>query len=117
MPEKSNSRVKNHQVLEQAAEEIQRAKQEILTRWENIVREEWINARVQSRPQLRDSLPQFIDGLVEALRSPVPWANRDHKLEVAAAEHAQERVEQQHYSIQHVVREYEILRRLIFGHL
>lgn len=53
-----------------AAQRLQKAKKEILARWEYLVRSEFTEAQKESKPHLIDSLPQFLDQVIHA------WSKR-----------------------------------------
>ncbi len=91
---------------------IAAAKFEILAEWERVCRREVEAARVQTPLALRDSMPEFLDQLVETLRSPDPTAEADANAEVAR-EHAEDRATQPNYTLDQVIEEYHLLRVVI----
>ncbi|MBW3624295.1 MAG: RsbRD N-terminal domain-containing protein [Armatimonadetes bacterium] len=84
---------------------------EILRQWESIVRSEISPARDEDRPQLLDSLPQFLMRLVEDLEANDP--QRDPIDVVKAREHGEQRARLDGYTLQQVIREYHLLRRVL----
>ena len=90
---------------------IAELKPEILQIWELRCRARIAAAQVQSRSDLRDSLPQFIDMLVDTLRgNPVSQTRAPAKV---AREHAEERVNQPEYTLDEVISEFHILRTTV----
>ncbi len=95
---------------------LEKEKANILAEWEAKSRELVSAARKQSRVNLRDSLPQFIDQLIETLRAPNPKSEAAANAEVAR-EHAEDRATQPEYSLDEVIYEYRILRTVIMRHI
>jgi PAS domain S-box-containing protein len=98
------------------ADELERSKDRILARWEGLVRRELCAAREISRPTLMDSLPEFIDQLAQSLRTQSSGAAHSTLIKIAS-EHAEDRAVHTHYTIEQVIREYELLRKIIFDAL
>lgn len=96
----------------EVAKHLQTAKAEILKDWEARARKHVEAAKAQSRLALRDSLPEFIDELVETLRSEKPKSEIKQTTEVAL-EHAEDRANQPEYSLDEVIAEYHLLRVVI----
>src|SRR5690349_2899622 len=65
---------------------LRRRRQEVLERWEARARDALPAARSQSRPALLDSLPEFVDRLIEALA-------RDDAPGEAMPQHARDAIE------------------------
>lgn len=103
-------------VLHIAAEVLRVRKNEILLNWENVCRSHVPAARKQSRPALRDSLPEFLDELIKTLYSADPLNQAELNSEVAK-EHGEERATQQEYDLEQVIYEYQLLRKVIKSEL
>ncbi len=87
-------------------------KTRLLEVWETQSREKVEAAKVQSRLALRDSLPQFLDQLVETLRCEDPKALDEVNAQIAK-EHAEDRANQPEYTLDQVIYEYHILRAVL----
>lgn len=95
------------------SEHLERAKEEILSRWERQVRESIVPARSEEQLMLRNSLPELLDGMVIALRDPrAERALLDE--ERLAVGHGKHRAENASYSLEQVVNEYHVLRKVLF---
>ncbi|MBC7385357.1 MAG: PAS domain-containing protein [Cryobacterium sp.] len=90
---------------------VSRLKETILERWESQARAEVPAADAQSKRALRDSLPPFIDHLAETLRGPDEKVSDISSAEIAK-EHGDDRAEQPGYTLDQVIHEYQILRRV-----
>lgn len=91
------------------AQRLELASPEIVRQWERKVRATVPAARCESRHTLRDSIPQFLAELVKALSGtdaiePAPQAPKDH---------AEQRAGLSGYSLEQVIREYNLLRGTI----
>ncbi len=91
---------------------VAKNKTQILETWESQSRQKVPAAKVQSRLALRDSLPQFMDQLVETLKQDNPKAEDDVNAQVAR-DHAKDRASQPEYTLDQVIFEYHILRAVI----
>lgn len=98
------------------AADLESRKFEILKNWEDLSRQKVEAARAQSRLALRDSMPQFLDQLVETLASEDPKSEKKNNAQVAC-EHAEDRSNQPEYSLDQVIAEYHILRSVIIEHV
>lgn len=98
------------------AECLVRTKGEIMSEWEKLARQKVPAAKAQSRLALQDSLPQFIDQLVQTLLSESPKALAEKNAEVAR-EHGEDRAQQPDYTLEEVVAEYRLLRLVILRKL
>jgi len=85
-------------------------KEEILSRWIALVRENIPDANHREIPILKNNVPDLIDALVEALKS-------DDAREVVfrSETHGHERADKTNYSLHQVVREYRLLKQVIFS--
>jgi len=84
----------------------------ILQEWERRAVEEIPSAREQSRLVLRDMLPAFMKKLASVLEHQES-ANPVDKVAGPSREHGQQRAEIFEYSIEEVLREYHLLRKVI----
>lgn len=98
----------------EASAKLRVNKHEILGRWEVLVRGQLKDARRESHRVLIDSLPKFIDDLAEALLEASILGRVRSNLVATAKEHAEDRAKQSDYTLEEVIQEYEILRKIIF---
>lgn len=98
-------------ICKSAVQCLRERKLEILERWESRARQELPSAAAKKHYMLLNSLPLFLDELVESLerRSPKLVAMKD-----IAQTHASQRASIADYSLQQVQDEYTILRQVIF---
>lgn len=96
------------------ANQLQKSKKEILSRWEYLVRGEFSEAQKESKPHLIDSLPEFLDQLSLALKKAQENGSVVAKVEAISQEHAVDRAATTQFTIEHIIREYDILRKVIF---
>ena len=94
------------------AELLQASKAEILQIWEAQVREKIQAAQAESYTSLRNSIPEFLDDLVMALK----LGMKEVRPEIIrfAHHHGAERANQSNFSIEDSLAEYNILRKVIF---
>ncbi|MCC2678229.1 MAG: hypothetical protein K0R29_805 [Pseudobdellovibrio sp.] len=79
-----------------------------------MVRSENTNAKYECKTTLRDSLPKFIDELASAIKQQEMSGHARSNLLRVAYEHAEDRAEETQCTVEEVIREYEILRKVIF---
>jgi signal transduction histidine kinase len=91
---------------------IEQRKLDVLKTWENLCRKKVEAAKAQTRLALIDSMPEFLDQLVETLRSRDPQSEVEENAEVAK-EHAEDRASQPEYTLDEVITEYHLLRTVI----
>lgn len=108
--------VENQQAAD-AAKKIFQSKNQIIEHWEKLVRLEFKVAANEGKPELINSLPEFLDHLVDVLTVGQLTEKDYKKVEEVSLEHAEERAASTEFTIEHIVREYNILRRVIFKHL
>ncbi|AZZ37087.1 hypothetical protein CIK05_09875 [Bdellovibrio sp. qaytius] len=96
-----------------AAKRILHSKNEIIERWEKLVRSEFTEAEHEEKPQLIDSLPSFLDHLIDILAKGEISEKDFQKVQKVSEEHAEDRVESTEFTIGHIVREYHLLRKVI----
>ncbi|MBC7421237.1 MAG: response regulator [Bdellovibrio sp.] len=89
-----------------------RLNKDILKNWQNLCRENVEAAKAQTLLALIDSMPEFLDRLVETLRSPNP-RNKAEENSKVALEHAEDRADQPEYTLDQVIVEYHLLRSVI----
>ena len=97
-----------------AADRLRAAKAPLLESWAARVRERLPPARHDDPLALVDSLPAFIDGLVEALGDRAPREALDRLERSLAAEHGRDRAGRPQWSLGQVVEEYQLLRQVVF---
>lgn len=93
-----------------AAKRLIASGEEITERWEQRLRRELPAARRQSRPDLIDTLPQYLEQLSAALAT--GGANRDG-LEETCRSHAADRAQQPGSSLEQLLVEYSVLHETI----
>lgn len=100
-----------------AAKRLQKFRKEILARWEHLVRGEFTEAQKESKPHLVDSLPQFLDQVIHALMQAKEQGHDVARVKAVSQEHAFDRAATTEFRIEHIIREYDILRKVIFEFL
>jgi PAS domain S-box-containing protein len=95
-----------------AAHLLRELKETILRIWEQQARARLQGARKESHLALRDSIPDFLDDLEEALRTSVRNVRFD--LVRVAKKHGAERARSSDYTIEEALAEYNLLRKVIF---
>jgi signal transduction histidine kinase len=89
----------------------------VIDRWVNRVREELPMAKGQSSESaLVDDLPKLVEALARELESTIPGL-RSPSDRALFAKHVEARSGWSNYSIEHLVREYGILRKVLFATL
>lgn len=91
------------------AEVIRNKKDEILERWKEQLLEEIPEVKRHDKSAIENSVPELIDALVKVLIS-----NDDKKVVHISHRHALDRSRFQIYSLKHIVKEYNFLKREIF---
>lgn len=99
----------------EAADRLGACRERILAIWEQRARERLAGARHEDHLALRDSLPDFLMDLEEALRTSVRQVRAD--LVRVAKKHGAERARLSDYTIEEALAEYNILRKVIFEEL
>jgi PAS domain S-box-containing protein len=97
-----------------ASARLQASKERILKLWMSRVRQDIPAARAQDEPQLRNSLPQFLDRLVAALAAEPRWRVSLEALNDVSREHGKQRSSLEEYSLHQMLQEYQLLREVIF---
>lgn len=108
--------MKNQDAID-AAKRLKKSKKEVLAQWEQIVRSEFTEAQKETKPHLMNSLPKFLDQVIQALMQTDGHGEAMAKIEEVSQEHAFDRAAATHFTIEHIIREYEILRKVIFDFL
>ncbi len=98
------------------AERLIRSKERIIKLWKSKISEKIPAASRQTEPQLRDSIPIFLDQLGNALSRGVEGlaSVTSGGLKESSEEHAQQRATLKEYSLQDVLMEFRILREVLF---
>lgn len=105
MPNQTSDRLKNHIP-------------QIMNLWENRVLDEVKAAHFQKKMVLRNSIPDYLDHLVDALSTTIDRSEArkswDKKVSnITGKEHGKERAENLDYTIDQLISEYHILRQVI----
>ena len=88
---------------------IQTYKDQILERWLARVNEEIPESDAHQKYSVRNSIPSLIDDLCELLENG-KYTSRLH----SSKDHGEKRSDFDNYSLMHVIREYRILKQVIF---
>jgi signal transduction histidine kinase len=96
-----------------ASERLAARKDKVLRTWQARVREEIPEASGAPEPILIDTLPTFLDHLAQALSPQHPRASAAHGSTVPQ-EHGSERVRQTRFKLADLIREYQLLRDVLF---
>jgi PAS domain S-box-containing protein len=99
---------------ETTSERLRRAKEKILVEWEKQVRQSIPLAHSQERLALRNSLPEVLDGIVITLSDPAPERVLFAEEENLAVGHGKHRAQNITYSLEQVINEYHVLRKVLF---
>lgn len=102
-----------NQASTDAAKRLLQSKNEIIAQWEKLVRAEFAEAQHETKPHLVDSLPQFLDYMVDVLTKGSLNPKHSEKIMAVSQEHAADRVTTTEFGIEHIIREYNILRKVI----
>jgi hypothetical protein len=98
----------------QPASELKAHKDDILNTWKNRLRNEIPAAQRQREPALLNSVPLFLDRLIEALAYSHKEREKALQASLTAVDHGEQRPELPPYSLDQVLLEYRILREVIF---
>jgi len=93
-----------------AAKVIRTRKSEILDRWIEKVLEKIPEARQNDLPVIKNSVPDLLDALADALES-----DDERDVVYESDQHGQERANYTEYSVDQIVREYRLLKETIFS--
>lgn len=112
----SSEHIKDKELLSDLGLLLIHHKKLILENWASKVQEEVHQAQQMMLPILINTMPSYIDNLAQALSPQYPrlTANSFNNL---APEHGAERARLSNYSHYELIKEYQILRRIIFGTL
>jgi K+-sensing histidine kinase KdpD len=86
----------------------------ILNTWKERVKEQIPTAAPQRGPALFDSMPAFIDRLIEAMANTRSEREKAFQAVLSGTDHGEQRAELPEYSLDQVLIEYRILREVIF---
>jgi K+-sensing histidine kinase KdpD len=98
----------------QPASELKAHKDDILNTWKNRLRNEIPAAQRQREPALLNSVPLFLDRLIEALAYSHKEREKALQASLTAVDHGEQRPELPPYSLDQVLLEHRILREVIF---
>jgi GAF domain-containing protein len=105
---------KQESVETEPASKLREIKAVILDAWKERVREHVPSAKAEKGPALVDSMPDFIDRLVEAMANSRSEREKAFQAALTGAEHGEQRAEMPDYTLDQVLIEYRILREVIF---
>jgi len=100
----------------QASALLSSAKSEIIEIWEARCRQEVPAAKDVPRLALVNSVPDFLEQLAKTLSSPESYAQAESNAEIACL-HGEERAKLGHYTLDEVIREYQLLREVVVRRL
>src|SRR5689334_5401845 len=98
---------------EPASHRLKQNKERVLRLWEERVRKEIPAAAEEPQAIIIDTIPVLIDQLIEALDFENPRKTVSEG-STAPQEHGSERARVTHFNLDSVIREYQILREVIF---
>lgn len=101
--------------MKETADILANSKSYILKLWEEQVRRTLPGAKNESRPALRDHIPDFLDYLAEAIRFGINAVRPE--IVSFAHHHGAERALLSSYTVEEALAEYNILRKVIFREL
>jgi PAS domain S-box-containing protein len=97
-----------------ASDRLNQSRERILQEWETEVRREELPGGPLDRPALRNTLPLVLDEMVKTLADPHPERAISRVEARLAKGHGMERANLPEYSLDRVIREYHVLRKVIF---
>jgi signal transduction histidine kinase len=92
------------------ADQLRKEKNNILEHWEKIVRRDIAASHQLKTSDLKNSLPSFLENLAFTFEG----ENRTFEAKVAR-EHGRERATFPHYTLEQIITEYRILRKIVFS--
>jgi signal transduction histidine kinase len=97
------------------SQRLKNRKDIILEEWIRRVQEEIPESRNKDKEAIRNTIPVLLEKITHTLSiaSPKHTAELEHEL-VAAKEHGEQRATFKNYSLQQVIHEYQLLRKVIF---
>jgi hypothetical protein len=101
--------------LPSASVRLKARREEVIERWAERVCKTIPAARAQSESQLRNSLPKFLERLAAALSPERPRPVSFEDLNDVSQDHGRQRSTLEAYSLQQMLREYQVLREVIFA--
>lgn len=108
---------KQRKLNEQSAgpvSELRERRSVIIDAWKERVRERVPPAQPKKEPALVDSMPAFIDRLIEAMANSRSEREKAFQAALTASEHGEQRAQLPDYTLDQVLIEYRILREVIF---
>lgn len=94
--------------------ELRERKAVIIDAWKERVQNKVPSARPQTEPALVDSMPAFIDRLIEAIAHSRSEREKAFQAVLTASQHGEQRAHLPSYTLDQVLIEYRILREVIF---
>lgn len=98
---------------EQAANKLSRIKDQVIAEFVERARREMESATMTDRESLVDSLPYFLENLIEALSEGKTADNTKESAHIGGT-HGRERASHMHYDLNDILIEYRILTRILF---
>lgn len=102
---------------ERSASELRARKHDILNTWKERLQKQIPTVTTTCEAALLDSLPTFIDRLIDALAYSQSERDKIFQAGLTALEHGEQRTELPSYTLEQVLIEYRILREVIFDAL
>jgi PAS domain S-box-containing protein len=93
---------------------LREKKGSIIAAWEKRTRAEISAAKVQTKSELRNSLPKFLERLAESLSAKGTIPIADEAVQAASEEHGKQRAQLGEYNLHQMLTEYRFLREAIF---
>ncbi|WP_375758285.1 PAS domain-containing protein [Corallococcus exercitus] len=97
-----------------AAARLRAHRDTIVQWWTDRVRQAIPAASAQDEHHLRDSLPRFLERMAVALKTGLDHSTVEEDLNTVAQVHGKQRSGLKEYSLQQMLREYQLLREVIF---
>lgn len=88
---------------------VEENKNQILEQWLDLLKKEFPEVKKYGKAAIEDDVPELLDALVEVLE-----ANAGESLHFAGSAHGEQRTNFDEYSLLHVIREYRLLKHVIF---
>jgi signal transduction histidine kinase len=102
--------------LAHVAKRLSDNKEKILQHWENSVRAAIPESQNRDKAAIRNSLPTLIEKMAQTLSQSPPKSTAALEIELSIAkEHGEQRATFENYSMQQVIREYQLLRETILA--
>ena len=92
-----------------AATVVEENKDKIVDQWLALLKKEFPQVKKYGKAAIEDDVPELLDALVEVLDS-----NAGESLHFAGSAHGRQRTNFEEYSLLHIIREYRLLKHVIF---